>query len=72
MDDLKRIYREGEDKTKETAREVDGHDLGDDIGNAGDDIRKDLGNAGDDARRAERESERDPNAADYDRTTKGY
>jgi hypothetical protein len=52
MDDAKKFYREGEDKTKEAMREVDGHDLGDDIGNAGDEIRKDLGNAGDDLRDA--------------------
>lgn len=50
MDDAKRIYREGEQKTKETLRDVDGHDLGDDVGNAGDEIRKDLGNMGDDFR----------------------
>jgi hypothetical protein len=52
MDDAKKLYREGEDKTKEALREVDGHDLGDDIGNAGDEIRKDLGNTGDDLRDA--------------------
>jgi hypothetical protein len=50
MDDAKRVYREGEHKTKEALREVDGHDVGDDIGNAGDEIRKDLGNMGDDVR----------------------
>ncbi len=52
MDDVKRVYREGETTTKEAARELDGHDLGDDIGNAGDELRKNLGNLGDDARRA--------------------
>jgi hypothetical protein len=52
MDDAKRIYREGEDKTKEAAREVDGHQVTDDLGNAGDEIRKNLGNAGDDLRHA--------------------
>jgi hypothetical protein len=52
MDDAKRLYREGETRTKETLRELDGHDLSDDVGNAGDEIRKDLGNLGDDARRA--------------------
>ncbi len=66
MDDLKRIYREGEEKTKEGARELDGHDLGDDVGNAGDDMRKNLGNAGDDMRRAGREAEREGDR-DYDR-----
>jgi hypothetical protein len=58
MDDAKRIYREGEQKVKETLREVDGHDAGDDIGNAGDAIRKELGNAGDDMHRADEEAAR--------------
>ena len=49
MDDVKRTYREGEDKAKEAWRKSDGHeDLADKAGNPGDDIRKDLGNAGDD------------------------
>jgi hypothetical protein len=61
MDDVKKVYREGETKTKEAARELDGHSLSDDIGNAGDEMRKNLGNAGDDARRAEREGEADAN-----------
>lgn len=52
MDDAKRIYREGETKAKEGLRELDGHDVGDDIGNAGDELRKDLGNAGDRLREA--------------------
>jgi hypothetical protein len=52
MEDAKRIYREGEDKAKEAAREVDGHQVTDDIGNAGDEIRKNLGNAGDQLRDA--------------------
>jgi hypothetical protein len=51
MDDVKRGYREAENKAREAGREMDGHDLSDDIGNAGDDIRKDLGNAGDAMRR---------------------
>jgi len=32
-------------------RDLDGHDLGDDIGNATDEVKKDLGNLGDDMRR---------------------
>ena len=52
MDDVKRIYREGETRTKEALRDLDGHDASDDIGNAGDEIRKDLGNAGDELRRS--------------------
>ncbi len=72
MDDLKRIYREGEDKVKEAARDIDGHDPSDDLGNAGDDIRKDLGNAGDDARRAERDSEREADRTHGTTTDQGY
>ncbi len=34
--DVKKGYREVEDKARELGREVDGHDVGDDIGNAGD------------------------------------
>jgi hypothetical protein len=52
VDDAKRIYREGETRTKEAVRNVDGHQVSDDIGNTGDEIRKDLGNAGDDLRSA--------------------
>jgi hypothetical protein len=52
VDDAKRLFREGENKVKETLRDVDGHDATDDIGNAGDDLRKNLGNAGDDLRNA--------------------
>jgi hypothetical protein len=51
MDDVKKVDREVEDKARELGREADGHDIGDDIGNAGDEIRKDLGNTGDDIRR---------------------
>lgn len=67
MDDMKRIYREGEEKTKEGARELDGHDLGDDLGNLGDDARKTLGNMGDDLRRGRREGSLDDDL-DRDRT----
>ena len=55
MDDVKRGVREVENTAREAGRELDGHDLGDDIGNAGDDIRKDLGNAGDEMRRSAEE-----------------
>ena len=49
MDDVKRTYREGEEKAKEAWRKSDGdEDLGDKVGNLGDEVRKDLGNAGDD------------------------
>ncbi len=55
MDDIKRVGREVETETKKKVRDLDGHDLGDDIGNAGDEIKKDLGNLGDDLRRGGRE-----------------
>lgn len=60
MDDVKKVYREGEETAKENWRKSDGEDLADTVGNAGDDIRKALGNAGDDLRREERETN-DPN-----------
>jgi hypothetical protein len=51
MDDVKRAYREGENKTKETLRKADGDEsLADKVGNLGDDIRQGLGNAGDEIR----------------------
>jgi len=59
MDDAKREYRDVKDKTKEAARELDGHQPADDIGNAGDDIRRNLGNAGDDMREAADRAEHD-------------
>jgi hypothetical protein len=51
MNNPKEPYREVEQGVKKTLREVDGHDVSDDLGNAGDEIRKDLGNAGDDLHR---------------------
>jgi hypothetical protein len=57
MDEAKRAGREVETETKKGMRELDGHDLGDDIGNAGDEVKKDLGNVGDDLRRGGREVE---------------
>lgn len=57
MDEAKRAGREVETETKKGLRELDGHDLGDDIGNAGDEVKKDLGNVGDDLRRSGREVE---------------
>lgn len=51
MDDMKKAGRDIEVETKKRMRDLDGHDLGDDIGNVGDEIRRDLGNAGDDVRK---------------------
>ena len=51
MDQLKEAGREVETETKKGLRELDGHDLGDDVANAGDEIKKGLGNLGDDLHR---------------------
>jgi len=52
MDDVKKDYRNTEEKAKETWRKADGEeDLADKAGNLGDDIREGLGNAGDDISR---------------------
>jgi hypothetical protein len=50
MDDFTKARRDVENDVKERIRDVDGHDIGDDIGNAGDRMREGLGNAGDDVR----------------------
>ena len=39
-DEAKRAGREVETETKKGMRELDGHDLGDDIANAGDEVKK--------------------------------
>jgi hypothetical protein len=59
MDTAKETYRDIEQDTKKVVRDADGHDLGDDLGNAGDEVRKDLGNAGDRARREISDVDRD-------------
>lgn len=51
MDEMKRAGREVETETKKGVRELDGHDLGDDLANAGDEIKKNVGNLGDDLHR---------------------
>ena len=58
MDTPKETYRNVKESAKKTLRDADGHDLTDDIGNAGDEIRKDLGNAGDQARERYRQGRR--------------
>ena len=50
MDQAKRTYRDAKTDIKKAARGVDGADLKDQVGNAGDEIGKDLGNMGDDVR----------------------
>ena len=51
MDELKKAFREGDQTTRETTRDLEGgHDVSDDIGNIGDRARNDLGNLGDDVR----------------------
>ncbi len=52
MDQMEKTRRDVENEVKETVRDLDGHDVGDDIGNAGDRIREGLGNTGDDVRRS--------------------
>ena len=58
MDEIKQGYREGEVDAKKAARGVDGEDLADKVGNAGDEVRKDLGNLGDDVSEAARDTGR--------------
>ena len=66
MEDVKRTYREGEEKTKEAWRGVGGTDAEDEIGNAGDDIGKGLGNAGDELRRDDPDSADDADRASWE------
>ena len=51
MDQLKQTGRDIETETRKHMRDLDGHDLGDDLGNAGDEIKKDLGNVGDEIKK---------------------
>jgi hypothetical protein len=59
MDQIKHVGREVETETKKQIRDLDGHDLGDDIGNAGDEVKKNLGDLGDDLRREGNEAEQE-------------
>jgi len=59
MDDLKHDYREVKDEVKRRLRDLDGHDVADDVGNAGDEMRRELGDLGDDARRGAPRSQSD-------------
>ena len=56
MDDVKKTYREGADTVRKAARDVDGHDLGDEVADLGDDLRTKLAGAGDDLRREARDA----------------
>ena len=48
MDDVKKAYRDAENKTKEELRKSDGDEsLSDKAANVGDDIKAGLGNVGD-------------------------
>jgi len=70
MDDIKRGFRDAKDGVKRGARELDGHQPEDDVGNLGDDARAGLGNAGDDVRRGIDNNERprsDTRDGEYDR-----
>lgn len=68
MDQLKQAGREVETQTKKGMRELDGHDLGDDIANTGDEVKKDLGKLGDDLRREGREAGRELDQELHERT----
>lgn len=57
MDQVKRTEREVETDLKRGMRDLDGHDLGDDLGDAKDEVEKHLGNLGDDLRRGGRQVE---------------
>ncbi|MDQ2965547.1 MAG: hypothetical protein M3R57_06840 [Chloroflexota bacterium] len=63
MDEAKKTYRDVETQTKKVVRDADGHDLGDDVGNAGDEARRQLGNLGDNARREVDEQQRETDDA---------
>lgn len=54
MDHIKEAGRNIETETKKKLRDVDGHDLGDDVANARDEVKKDVANTRD---RLEREVE---------------
>lgn len=55
MDQVKRTVRDVETESKKRIRDLDGHDLGDTVEDAGDEVKKKLGNLGDDVRRTARE-----------------
>lgn len=60
MDDVKRVYREGEQTIKEAWRQTDGDEsIADTLGNAGDEVRKQLGNVGDEIDRDHHEDTAD-------------
>ncbi len=62
MDGIKKTVRETDKKVREAGREVDGHDVRDDVGNVGDEIKTRVGDAADDVRTGvgnlEREADR--------------
>ena len=64
MDQVKRTGREVETDLKRGMRDLDGHDLGDDLGNAKDEVEQNLGNLGDDLRRRGREVEHEGDDSD--------
>lgn len=59
MGDARSTHREARTELRKTIRGIDGTDLNDRIGNAGDEISKDLGNLGDRVRKADHGSKAD-------------
>ncbi len=74
MKDIRRAAREAVTRGRAALRELNGHTLSDDVGNAGDTIRKDAANARDEARDEARRSrtrqaDREADRKTRDRTT---
>jgi hypothetical protein len=66
--DVKDTLRDVKTDTKEAVREVDGHQVKDDVGNAGDRLRDDAGKVGDKLRDEADRLHRDAHTG-YDKTT---
>ena len=56
MDELKKTVRGLTNRGRKAGREIDGHTVKDEVGNAGDDARMHIANAEDDAKAAARRS----------------
>lgn len=56
MKDIRKTARDLQTGARRAGREVDGHTVSDDVGNAGDQIRKDADNARDEAKSGSHDS----------------